>query len=49
MVYIDGKPIEDIEINSLRQKIGYVGEDPFIFNATIRENMKLAAPNATDD
>jgi ABC-type multidrug transport system fused ATPase/permease subunit len=33
----------------LRQKIGYVGEDPFIFNATIRENMQFAAPKESDE
>jgi ABC-type multidrug transport system fused ATPase/permease subunit len=48
-IFIDGKHIEELEINSLRQKIGYVGEDPFIFKTTIRENMLFAAPNASDD
>lgn len=48
-IFIDGKHIEELEINSLRQKIGYVGEDPFIFKTSIRENMLFAAPTASDD
>lgn len=48
-ILVDGKHIEELEINSLRQKIGYVGEDPFIFKTTIRENMQFAAPGATDE
>jgi ABC-type multidrug transport system fused ATPase/permease subunit len=47
-ILIDGKQIEELEINSLRRKIGYVGEDPFIFKTTIRENMRFAAPEASD-
>lgn len=43
-ILIDGEHIEDIGVNALRQHIGYVGEDPFIFSMTIRENMKFAAP-----
>ena len=33
----------------MRQKIGYVSEDPFIFEESIRDNMKKAAPEATDE
>jgi ABC-type multidrug transport system fused ATPase/permease subunit len=29
--------------------MGYVGQEPVLFNATIRENMKFAKPDATDD
>jgi ATP-binding cassette subfamily B (MDR/TAP) protein 1 len=47
-ILVDGKDIQDIEINSLRQKIGYVSEDPFLFEQTVRDNMRQAAPNATD-
>lgn len=48
-IMIDGKYVEELDICGLRQKIGYVGEDPFIFNTTIRENMLFANPKATDE
>src|SRR6056297_2322740 len=40
-IYIDGKNIKDIETKSLRDKIGYVPQEPYIFNKTIRENINL--------
>jgi ABC-type multidrug transport system fused ATPase/permease subunit len=45
---LDNHHIDLVDVNALRRKIGYVGEDPFIFNTTIRENMLFAAPDATD-
>lgn len=48
-IKIDDKFIEELDICNLRQKIGYVGEDPFIFNTTIRENMLFANPKASDE
>jgi ABC-type multidrug transport system fused ATPase/permease subunit len=33
----------------LRQNIGYVGQEPVLFNTTIRENMYFAKPDATDE
>ena len=29
--------------------IGYVGQEPVLFNTSIKENMKLAKPDASDD
>ena len=40
-INIDGKNIMDINTKSLRDKIGYVPQDPYIFNRTIRENINL--------
>lgn len=33
----------------MRQLIGYVGQEPVLFNASIKENMLFAKPDATDD
>ena len=32
----------------MRQAIGYVGQEPVLFNTSIRENMKFAKPDASD-
>ena len=36
---VDGVNIETLDIRKFRQQIGYVGQEPVLFNATIRENM----------
>ena len=48
-ITVDGKPIEKLDLRSFRRMIGYVGQEPVLFNATIRENMKFADPNAKDE
>ena len=35
-------------MEDLRNKIGFVSQDPFLFDATIKENLLLASPNADD-
>jgi ATP-binding cassette subfamily B (MDR/TAP) protein 1 len=47
-VLIDGRPIQDYNIKSLRHHIGYVGQEPVLFNTTIRENLLLGNENATE-
>ncbi|KOP65405.1 multidrug ABC transporter [Bacillus sp. FJAT-18019] len=49
-VLVDGLSIQDEHrLLSLRGSIGYVAQDPFLFNESIRDNLKLAAPEASDD
>lgn len=36
------------QLLSLRSAIGYVSQDPFLFNESIRDNLKLVAPSAND-
>jgi ABC-type multidrug transport system fused ATPase/permease subunit len=45
---IDDSNIDDINIDSFREKIGYVSQEPYLFNASIRENMKWSAPLCSD-
>ncbi|MCM3494416.1 ABC transporter ATP-binding protein [Paenibacillus sp. FSL K6-1566] len=49
-VLADGVSIQDErQLLSLRGSIGYVAQDPFLFNESIRDNLKLAAPETSDD
>ena len=46
-ILIDGPDINDVTIESLRNKISPVLQDTFLFNGTIAENIGYAAPNAS--
>ncbi|MFD1956960.1 ABC transporter ATP-binding protein [Paenibacillus thailandensis] len=49
-VLLDGAVLsEERQLRSLRSSIGYVAQDPFLFNASLRDNLKLVAPQAKDD
>ena len=45
---IDGVPIREIPLATLRQEIGFVPQETFLFSDTLRENIRLGAPEATD-
>ena len=45
-IFIDGVPIIDIPISKLRDAIGYVEQEPFLFSMTIRENILMGNPSA---
>ncbi len=46
-IRLDGQSIRDISKSSLRAAIGYVTQESFLFNGSIRDNLLLASPNAT--
>lgn len=48
-ITIDGTDISRLAKSSLREKLGYVTQEPFLFNGTVRENLLLARRAATDD
>lgn len=48
-ITVDGEPIEDIDLNDLRSKIGYVPQDAFLFSESIKENIKFGKADATDE
>ncbi len=48
-ILIDGISIQKMRLKSLRQKIGLVQQDVFLFAGTIRENIAYGKINATDD
>ena len=45
---VDGERLSKYNVNSYRNRIGYVPQDPQLFNATLKENMLWSAPNATN-
>ena len=45
---IDGQDIATVKLASLRDKIALVGQDTYLFRATIRENIRFGRPEATD-
>ncbi|MEZ4876668.1 MAG: ABC transporter ATP-binding protein [Flavobacterium sp.] len=48
-ITIDGIDIKEIEMKSLRNLMGLVTQDSILFNDTIKANIALGKPNATDD
>ena len=44
-ITIDGQPLEQFEEQELRQQVGLVLQDPFLFTGTIEENLKLFNPD----
>lgn len=48
-ILIDGIDIRKIKLKSLREHIGIVQQDVYMFSGTIRENIAYGKPNATDE
>jgi len=46
---IDGTDLEEYDVVSWRERIGYVPQETVLFNGTITENIKLAKTDATED
>ncbi len=47
-VLLDGVPIRQIPLKTLREHIGFVPQETFLFSEAIRENVKFGAPDATE-
>ena len=48
-VWIDGKPVRDCPLASLRRQIGFVPQETFLFSETVRENIAFGKEDATDE
>lgn len=48
-VTINGTDVRKIDLGELRSHIGVVSQDPFLFDATVRDNMLLARTDATEE
>ncbi|MCU0258994.1 MAG: ABC transporter ATP-binding protein/permease [Solirubrobacteraceae bacterium] len=48
-ISIDGVPVNELRYNRVRRQIGFVTQDPQLFSGTIRENLQLVKPDATDE
>lgn len=47
-ILIDGQNIADVTKASLRKHIAYVSQQPYLFEGTIRDNIRYGRPDATD-
>jgi ABC-type multidrug transport system fused ATPase/permease subunit len=47
-IYVDDKPIREYDLRTLREAIGVVTQESFLFNGSIRENLLMGKPTATD-
>ena len=47
-VTLDGADVRDVKLASLRHEIGVISQDPFLFSATVRENITFGAPDLDD-
>lgn len=48
-IEIDGQKLSDCNLRSIRQSVGIIQQDVLIFDGTIRENILLGNPNASED
>jgi ATP-binding cassette subfamily B protein len=48
LITIDGIDIQHIQLKALRENIGVVFQEPFLFNRSIAENLRIGSPDATD-
>ncbi|HEX2990307.1 MAG TPA: ABC transporter ATP-binding protein, partial [Anaerolineales bacterium] len=48
-VKIDGIDVRDVTMRSLREQIGIVLQDTFLFSTTVMENVRFGRPDATDE
>lgn len=48
-ITLGGEDYRDIPLNQLMENINYVTQDPFLFNMSIRENLLVGKPDATED
>jgi ABC-type multidrug transport system fused ATPase/permease subunit len=47
-VLINGRDIKEFDVRSLRARVGYLSQEPQLFNGTVAENILLGRPDATN-
>ena len=48
-VYFDGRDVRDLDLHYLRGQVGVVTQETYLFNGTIRENLRYAREDATEE
>ena len=48
-VTLDGYDLRDLTVNSVRRQIGFAFEEPSLFSASVRENLLIGKPDATEE
>ncbi len=47
-LWLDGRDVTELDPQDVRRRIGYVPQDPFLFSASLEENLRLGRPDATE-
>ena len=47
-ITLDGHDLRDLTVNSLRRHVGFAFEEPSLFSASVRENLLMGKPDATE-
>jgi ATP-binding cassette subfamily C protein CydD len=47
-ILVDGRPLSEMAPDTWRRQVGWVGQEPVLLSGTVRENIRLARPEATD-
>src|SRR6266404_9705404 len=47
-IYVDERPVREYGLRALREAVGVVTQESFLFNGSIRENLLMGKPSATD-
>src|SRR6185436_17476936 len=48
-IYYNGTPEDEIDMEELRERIGFVTQDAQLFSGSIRENLRFVRPDASDE
>jgi ABC-type multidrug transport system fused ATPase/permease subunit len=48
-IYVDGKPLSSISRSAWRQRMGYASQEPFLFHASVKDNIKIGMPDASEE
>jgi ATP-binding cassette subfamily B protein len=48
-ITLDGHDLRDMTLESLQSQVAMVTQEPFLFHTTLRENLRIAKPNASDE
>jgi ABC-type multidrug transport system fused ATPase/permease subunit len=48
-IFVDGKEVREYSLRALRESVGVVTQESFLFNGSIRENLLMGKPSATDE
>jgi len=48
-VRVDGTDVREVTLRSLREHVGYVSQEPYLFYGTVKENIAYGHPDATDE
>lgn len=49
VIAVNGLPLATLDASAWRQQVAWVSQQPYLFNATLRDNLRLAKPSATLD